>query len=70
MAKTGLTGFPATAYWKELKGTITAADHMNPTFANTQPPTILEEDADVPFNKKYNFEKVIDVPVFSAKTKV
>ncbi|OEU12697.1 hypothetical protein FRACYDRAFT_243954 [Fragilariopsis cylindrus CCMP1102] len=67
---TGLSGFPSTAYWKELKGTTTAVDPTNPTFANARPPTVPEEDADVPLNKKYNFEEVIDVPVFSAKTKV
>ena len=69
-ASTGLSGFPSTAYWKELKGTTTAVDPTNPTFANARPPTVPEEDADVPLNKKYNFEEVIDVPVFSAKTKV
>ena len=39
-------------------------------FANARPPTVPEVDADVSFNKKYNFEEVIDVLVFSAKTKV
>ena len=63
----GFSSFPSTAYWRELKGTITVDDPTNELFHNAKPSTVPEEDThvcNVPFNQKYNFDTDITVPDF------
>ena len=67
---TGLSSFPPTAHWKELKGTIAIDDPNNESFRNARPPTVPEEDTHVPFNQKYNFDFDITVPNFNAKVSI
>ena len=62
----GLDSFPPGAYWEELKGTIAVDDPSNESFRVARPPTVPEEDAEVPFNQKYNFDLDITVPDFTA----
>lgn len=47
---TGLTGFPASTYWKELKEMIVTKEPPNPTFKKTQAPTVPEAGVDVALN--------------------
>ena len=66
----GLSTFPPGAYWEELKGTIAVDDPSNESFCVARPPTVPEEDAEVPFNQKYNFDLDITVPDFTAKASI